>query len=342
MKAAPTLLTTLALAAIYSALGQVPGGGVFQRFDKNGDGKVTKDELPNADTFARFDVNKDGAITLEEYDQVAGGMKPKPDAPPVPVKPGETPPATPTPATAQAPSVSQIDAIVKAVDKNGDGKVTKEEAAGAKWFDRLDQNADGVIDAEELAMVRKIIARGGAAGGGRGMPSDAPALTPDDLKKVTSGPEILKPGDVGIGRMLPDAAFTDLAGKAHRLSELKAHKGVVIPITSATCPVSKRYLPSLAKLEKELSAQGIALLLVNPFASEKMDDIKAQIAGLAFTGPNIHDKDKTLTAALQARTTTEVFLLDATRTLTYRYLADAIAALLKGETPHIAATAGPG
>ncbi len=353
-------LTLLAFAAISIASAQTPAGGVFQRFDKNGDGKVTKDELPNADTFARFDVNKDGAITLEEYSQVASGMKPTPATPTAPAKPGETPPGTPMPATTQTPSVSQIDAIVKAVDKNADGKITREEAGGAKWFDRLDQNADGAIDAEELAMVKKLAARGGA-GGGRGMPSNTPALTPDDVKKVTSGPEILKPGDVGIGRMIADAAFTDLAGKAHRLSELKAHKGVVIAMTSATCPVSKRYLPSLAKLEKELSAQGIALLLVNPFASEKMDDIKAQFAGLAVTAPYIHDKDKTLTAALQARTTTEVFLLDATRTLVYRgalddqygvdynldaprhrYLTDAVAALLKGETPHIAATAAPG
>ena len=49
-----------------------------------------------------------------------------------------------------------------------------------------------------------------------------------------------------------------------------------------------------------------------------MVDIKTQFAGLAFTAPYIHDKDKTLTAALQARTTTEVFLLDASRTLVYR------------------------
>lgn len=35
-------------------------GGVFQRFDKNADGKVTTEELPNEQAFARFDTNKDG------------------------------------------------------------------------------------------------------------------------------------------------------------------------------------------------------------------------------------------------------------------------------------------
>jgi hypothetical protein len=116
-------------------------------------------------------------------------------------KPGETIPATPTPA-AQGFSVGQFDAMVKKVDKNGDGSISREEAAGAKWFERLDQNADGVVEAEELAMVRKIITRGGAAVDGSGVPYNAPSLTSDDVKKVTSGPEILKPGDVSVGRLM--------------------------------------------------------------------------------------------------------------------------------------------
>jgi len=419
----------IALAGISFASAQSSGSGVFQKFDKNSDGKVTSDELPNQQAFDRFDVNKDGSITLEEYTQVAGGTKPKtttPTTPAAPMTPGEPPPGVtpaptvpadavfsgydknsdgkvttdelanaqafarfdldkdgaislaeynqvsgktpsttpqpPTPGTTPPPSpaVSQIDAMVKQFDVNADGRITREEAAGAPWFNRVDSNADGVIDAEELAMVKKVVARGGA-GGGRGMPSAAPAISPEDMKKVTSGPEILKPGDVGIGRMIADAPFTDLAGKAHRLSELKASKGIVIIMTSATCPVSKRYIPSIAKLEKELAGKGIAMLLVNPFASETADEIKTQFAEHGITSAYIHDKEKTLTAALQARTTTEVFLLDATRTLVYRgafddqyginynldapkhrYLHDALAAFLKNESPHIAATAAPG
>jgi Ca2+-binding EF-hand superfamily protein/mono/diheme cytochrome c family protein/thiol-disulfide isomerase/thioredoxin len=355
------LVATLVLCAGSVSFAQAPGAGVFQRFDRNGDGKITPDELPNKQTFERFDLNKDGVITLEEYNQVAGGMARKPAAPDAPPKPGQAPAApgaTPAPAAA-APSVGQIEALAKQLDKNGDGKITREEAGGAPWFARLDQNGDGVVDAAELAIVKKLAARGGT--GGRGMPSKVPAVSAEDVKKVTSGPEILKPGDVGVGRMIADVSFTDLAGKAHRLSEFKSRKGVVLAMTSATCPVSKRYLPSFAKLEKELAAQGVALLLVNPFASESADEIKVQLAGHAFAAPYIHDRDKSLAAALHARTTTEVFLLDATRTLVYRgalddqygvnynldaprhrYLADAVAALLRHEPPRIAATAAPG
>ena len=41
-------------------------GEVFKWADKNGDGKVTPDELQNAELFAKFDTNKDGVITLDE------------------------------------------------------------------------------------------------------------------------------------------------------------------------------------------------------------------------------------------------------------------------------------
>ena len=325
----------LALGLVASARSQ-SSGGVFQRFDKNNDGKVTPAELPNRETFARFDLNQDGVITLEEYQRVAGGS---PQA---------------------APTVEQVSAIAKQLDKNGDGKITRAEAAGAKWFDRLDQNGDGVIDAAELALVKKVLARAGAAGG-RGLPGSSPNITAEDLKQVTSGPEVLKPGDAGIGRMVPDVEFTDLTGRAHRLGSLAARGGLVVAMTSATCPVSKRYLPSLAALEKELAGHGVALLLVNPFASEPADEIRAQLAPHALAAPYVHDRAKALAGALRASTTTEVFLLDAARTLVYRgalddqygvtynldaprhrYLRDAVAAMLKGEPPHLAATAAPG
>ena len=423
-----TINLLVALAGITSALAQAPGG-VFQKFDRNSDGKVTSEELPNTQAFERFDTNKDGSITLEEHNAVTGGTTPKPatpTAPTMPPKPAETPtapadavfsgydknsdgkvttdelanpkaferfdfdkdgaislaeynkvsgkPAPTTPGTPMPPGTppatpgagggmaSQIENMIKAVDKNADGQITKEEAGDAPWFARLDQDADGIISAEELAMMRRIVAqRGGAAGEGRGMPSNAPAITPEDVQKVTSGPEVLKPGDVGIGRMIDDVAFTTLDGQNASLSGFKNKKGLVVIMTSATCPVSKRYIPSVAKLEKELAAQNVALLLVNPFASETADEIKAQLSEAGITATYVHDKEKKLAALLQARTTTEVFLLDATRTLVYRgafddqyginynldapkhrYLHDAISAHLKNEKPIIQATAAPG
>jgi mono/diheme cytochrome c family protein len=160
---------------------------------------------------------------------------------------------------------------------------------------------------------------------------------------------------------LPDLAFTTLDGKAHHLSDLGSQKGVVLAFTSLTCPVSQRYTPALARLQKELTEEGLALVLVNPFASEKDEDIKADLAQHSLTAPCVHDTDKAIATSLQARTTTEVFLVDSKRTLLYRgalddqyglnynhdaprqrYLADAVQAMLSGSLPHVAATVAPG
>lgn len=120
------------------------------------------------------------------------------------------------------------------------------------------------------------------------------------------------------GRQVPDVAFTDLTGKAHRLADASRYAGMAIALSSATCPVSKRQMPSLAKLEQELSNRGIALLVLNPMKTETDDEIRAQVAAAGVRSTVCHDAAQTVAQALQARTTTEVFLLAPDRTLVYR------------------------
>ena len=254
----------LGLLAVTSLLAQdAATDPVFRRYDRNGDGKVTPDELPLPKVFARFDLNRDGSITFEEYRKASG----------------------------QAP----------------------------------------LIAADELAALK------------------AP------------GPVVQKPGDLGVGRLIADAAFTDLSGQARQLSNFKDIKGVVLAMTSSTCPVSKRYLASLVALDRQLGEKGLTLILVNPYASEKPEEIRAQLAAAGYKGLYVLDQDLKLSRALGARTTTEVFLLDPTRTLLYRgalddqygtnynretarrrYLQDAVADLLGGRAVATAATSAPG
>nr|MDQ3623602.1 EF-hand domain-containing protein [Verrucomicrobiota bacterium] len=108
-----SIFTFISLLAVIAALAAAPAQrgkarGVFERVDKNGDGKVTPDELPNAETFARFDLNKDGVISLDEDRQVLGG-------------------AAPSTATPETPGDPRVEQMFQAFDRNGDGVLAKDE-----------------------------------------------------------------------------------------------------------------------------------------------------------------------------------------------------------------------
>jgi Ca2+-binding EF-hand superfamily protein len=124
--------------------------------DANGDGKITKEEAGGAPWFDRLDQNQDGVLDAAELERVRKGMAAGGG--------GKLAPGT-------GPQAGQFEAMVKNLDKNSDGKITKEEAGGAPWFDRLDQNKDGVVDAAELETVRKAMTAGAGAKPAAGKPA---------------------------------------------------------------------------------------------------------------------------------------------------------------------------
>ena len=98
--------------------------------------------------------------------------------------------------------------------------------------------------------------------------------------------------------MIADQTFKDLAGRQHRLSEMAQRQGLVIAMSSATCPISKRYFPSLRALEKNLAEQGLSLLVVNAMAGEKGEQIQSQLSEAGLTAPYLHDRDGAIAKSL--------------------------------------------
>jgi hypothetical protein len=49
--------------------------GRFNQLDRNGDGKLSKDEVPNAQLFQRMDANGDGEVTMDEARQAFAGRR---------------------------------------------------------------------------------------------------------------------------------------------------------------------------------------------------------------------------------------------------------------------------
>jgi thiol-disulfide isomerase/thioredoxin len=189
---------------------------------------------------------------------------------------------------------------------------------------------------------------------------DVAPVAPEPRAKAAADPDpkeapkLRLPGPAGVGRFVPDVAFTDLAGKSGKLSDFKTSKFTVVAFTNATCPICKKYAPSLQRLEKEWAAKGVSFLFVNPTRTDKPADH-------GFAGRYVHDTDGTLGAALGVTSTAEVFVLDAARTVQYRgaiddryglgyaldaprhnYLVVALTDLLAGKQPVVQATTAPG
>ncbi len=250
------------------------------------------------------------------------------------------------------PIGGKIEMAFKLYDRDGDGVVTRAEAGNAPWFDRADENKDGSLTIEE---VRRTL---GAWIERRGN-SVPPPETPEPDSTLKEQPQLLKASECGVGRMVPEVVLRDLAGHEGKPGAFRDRKAVVIACFSTTCPLSNKFAPELARLEKEYAAQGVAFLFVNPLAGETKEALQKFAATYGLAAPTV--RGAPFAQALGATTTTEVFVLDAARTLIYRgavndqyglgyskdaptknYLRDALDAVLRGTTPAVAATTAPG
>jgi Ca2+-binding EF-hand superfamily protein len=107
-------------------------GSKFAEFDRNGDGKISREEFAGpVFLFDRLDADGDGSISREEARKFQPG-------------PG--------------PGGGDLAQRLRAMDRNGDGKISKDEFAGPpQFFDRFDANKDGSITIDELRQVRPML-----------------------------------------------------------------------------------------------------------------------------------------------------------------------------------------
>ena len=109
--------------------------------DTNKDGKISKAEArgPLARAFDQADTNKDGYLDKEELRRLATRFLANQP------KPGEARPGG-------APAANEPD--FDALDRNADGRLTRDELKGTPFydvFDQIDTNKDGKIDRKEFA-----------------------------------------------------------------------------------------------------------------------------------------------------------------------------------------------
>lgn len=119
-------------------IGEALAASFFERLDTNKDGQVSRAEAEVAGQqfFDRLDANKDNEVTAQETDDGTRVMREE-----------------------------ELGARFKTLDKNGDGRLTLEEAkVPVMFFERLDTNRDKVASREEFQAVAKLNAGGGELG----------------------------------------------------------------------------------------------------------------------------------------------------------------------------------
>ena len=183
----------------------------------------------------------------------------------------------------------------------------------------------------------------------------------DGGQEFSVEPRVLKAGEYGVGHVVPNFLVEDLQGDKLDFEELKNNRALVVIIFSDFCPVSNKFGPELARLEKDYAGKPMAFIFDCPIKAETTQDLMSYVSKYQLKSFVVHDTDGKLAKALGARTSTESFVLDAARTLVYRgaindqyglgyskdkpaqtYLRDAIDDVLGGKTPAIAATTAPG
>jgi mono/diheme cytochrome c family protein len=247
-------------------------------------------------------------------------------------------------------TAAEIEASFKQLDRDENGKVTRQESDNAKWFDRGDENQDGELTLEEA--VRRLSA------GVEKHESPGPEVPPPD-DSLKEQPQVLKAADHGVGRRVPEFVVKDLARQA--VKPLAGSKATVVVCFGASCPISRKFGPEMARLEAEYGRKNIEFVFLSPLDGVESGDLREFVATYALKSPVISGATGGLTSALRPTTTTEVFVLDAARTLVFRgalndqyglgyskpaatrhYLRDALDAVLRGERPPIEATTAPG
>jgi Ca2+-binding EF-hand superfamily protein len=321
----------------------------FKQLDTNHDGVLSGDELNALPILRKLDLNGDGKVTLEEAREALARMRQAGDK--LKDKLIEI-------GAIGSDGHVNVDLVFKHFDRNGDGKLTPDELPFPKWFERLDLNKDGVITLDEARQVLGGIAAGRAPT--RTLPGTA-SFTETDVAPLKEEPLPLKAGDHEVGRRIDALTLQNLDGHDIPLACAPGDQALVVALFSATCPISNKVGPELARIEKDYIGRKVAFYFVNIAPETKPEEVRKFVTSFGFKSPVLNDPAQALQRALAATTSTEVFILDAARTLVYRgaindqyglgyakdaprenYLRTALDAVLGGSTPAVTATTAPG
>src|SRR5258708_14469449 len=98
-------------------------------------------------------------------------------------------------------------------------------------------------------------------------------------------PQILKTGERGVGRRVDDLRFKNRGGGDVKLAAAKSDRATVIALFSATCPISNKLGPELARIEKDYAGKNVGFFLVNITPETKAEEVRKYVADFGLKSP---------------------------------------------------------
>jgi len=122
----------------------------------------------------------------------------------------------------------------------------------------------------------------------------------------------------GVGGFVDEARCRTLDGAAATLGAHADERGLVVALVSTTCPVGRKQAPAVARAERRALALGYGFVHVGFEGLDDAASLRAHAEHHGLEAPVLIDAEGEVADALDARTTTEVFVIDARGTLRYR------------------------
>jgi peroxiredoxin len=162
---------------------------------------------------------------------------------------------------------------------------------------------------------------------------------------------------VSVGDRAPDFTLPDTEGVQHSLGDGSSGPAVVV-FTCNHCPYALAWQDRIAAAARDYADRGVRFLAINPndgerYPRDSYEAMQKRVAEEDWPLPYLRDETQEVARDYGARTTPDVFLVDAEGTLRYRgapdadygdpsqnaaWLRDALDAVLAGRAPDQAET----
>ncbi len=127
---------------------------------------------------------------------------------------------------------------------------------------------------------------------------------------------------VNHGTKLPEFSLQDASGVSYQSSQLAGEEGLLVVVTCNHCPYAIAVWPRVIRLAKAFRAKGINTVAINPnihpdYQEDSPEAMKEKVTEWGIDFPYLVDADQSVSKALDAQCTPDIYLYNADGELYY-------------------------